>query len=113
MARPLETLETEQRRQRAFDRYLSGNRDGTRPSLRQIAIEFGVTHRAVQNWKERDRWDERVRAALDLAVRTSNDAARDLAIVARDTLKRQITILRDMSQDLQLRPRDRIMAVNA
>jgi hypothetical protein len=110
MPRPAQTPDTESRRHRAFDIYLHGSNDGSRRSLRSIAQELGVALRTVQNWRDRDRWDDKVRALLDERTRVKGDANREVTLLLQSSLAEHIATLNDIIRSSK-KPRERILAI--
>jgi transposase len=108
--RPTQTPESESRRQRAFDVYFRGGNDGSRRSLRSIAQELGVALRTVQNWRDRDRWDDKIRAHLDERARVKGDASREVTQLLQASLAEHVATLNDIIRSSK-KPRERILAI--
>lgn len=86
MPRPIDDPAVEGRRVKAWHLYL-GDLDGKRRSMRSIALELGVSNRAVQYWREKDGWD----AKLDEVLTKKADAEAKRAEEVTGLLQRSLS----------------------
>jgi len=93
MARPTQTPETESRRARAYALYAASELSGIRRSLRSIAQELGVALKTVQNWRDVDRWSDKLSVQLDERARAVGDVTRGIENLMRTSLSEHINTL--------------------
>jgi len=106
-----QTPEVRATRLRGYELYLATDQDGRRRSMRAISMALGVTVGAVQYWKRKDRWEERVADALQ--ERTSAEGASNMALGAllRQSLFEHVGTLNAMARDKVASAKDRLAAI--
>jgi hypothetical protein len=109
--KPDQTPETQNRRARAYAVYATGQFAGVPRSLRSIAQEIGVALKTVQNWRDADRWENRVQVQLDERAATVGTATKDIERLLRDSLAQHIRTLNSLIAAPGTKTRDQIAAI--
>lgn len=98
-------------RLKGYELHLSGAIAGKRTSDRSIAMVLGVTSGTIANWRRRDKWDERVKKAVDQRTTMVQHSTGTVTTLLRTSLYKHIETLNSLISDPSTRERDRILAI--
>lgn len=112
--KPPQTPEQQSLRLRGYELYLIPDKEGRRRSFRAIAMTLGVTFGTVLYWRKKDKWDERVSAALHtqtVAAQVSIERGQGIAALLRASLHEHIGTLNSLIRDTTQKASVRLAAI--
>lgn len=110
MAKPPQTPAQKQKAGNAFNLYMTVDELGKRRTIKDIAQALGCTTSAVQYWKQRDRWDERLSTVGQAKPAETQATANRVKGLLRASLVKHIESLNTLIESAP-KASDRIKAI--